>query len=156
MKILRAFIYLSLMSLSSSILADHFDYDTVHGKWGAYKSNWFSDDWYQYLRLNNDGGVLVYSYGGPPKIFEFKASDVEKLPGMLLIEPNCCKELKLVVSAFRTKAGSALLTGSMFLFKEDRGNEVLFNTIPLRMESLDKDAELANRLNSRLNIAAGL
>lgn len=149
--IFRAINFLLLISLSFSIAAKQFEYDVIQGKWGAYKDNWLSDDWYQYLRVNNEGGVLVYSYGGPPKLVKFRVSEIRRLPGMLMIEPLCCKELRLVVSAFRTKAGSALLTGSLFLFKEESGSEVLFNTIPLRMESLDKDVDLANKLKVTLS-----
>lgn len=146
MKILSSFLYLILATLSFSSVADNFEYQVIQGKWGAYTKNWISDDWYQYLSIQDEGGVFVYSYGGEPKVFRFGVSDIQELQGMALIAPECCDELRLVVSAFRTTLGSALLTGLMFLFKDEEGREVLFNTIPLRMESIDKDPELKKRL----------
>lgn len=145
---MRNILYLILLMVSFPSIGEQFAYQDINGEWGAYEEKRLSDDWYQYLEIGANGGVFAYSYGGAPKIIRFESSELRRLPGMLLIEPQCCgnQQLRLVVSAFRTKAGSALLTGSMFMFQSEAGMETLFNTIPLRMELLQKDSGLREHL----------
>ena len=134
-------------------LAQEFDYSVLHGEWGAYEGKLFKDDWYTYLEIGPDGGTFSYSYSAESAlIFRFDESQMVWDNGLLLInlplESKCPS--RLVVSAFRSERGSALLTGSLYMFRCEGGSRVLFNTIPQRMSDLSVQTELSERIHSTM------
>ncbi len=143
---------LILSATSTASYSEPFDYSVLEGEWGAYQDNIIKDDWYNYLKLTSIGGRYVYSYGCKPIVFNFDTSQMTQMGGLLFIQlkPNSKNPMRLVVSAFRTAIGSALLTGSLYMFKSENGVETLFNTIPQRMTDLKDDKEMAEKLLSAI------
>lgn len=140
MGIARLLVAFVLLCATSVAPADAFDYSVLDGEWGAYKSNWFERDWYQYLKLTNEtGGVFAYSYGSDPLVFPFSASDVRRVDGLIVVSLRRPNEapFRLAVSGWRLANGIALVSGSLFMYQRSNGGEVLFNSIPVRLTSLD-------------------
>jgi len=133
--------------------ADSFDYSVINGKWGAYKDNFISDDWFNYLEINEKGGKYIYSYHCEPYVYNFTKSNIKQTNGVLLIElsKDNASAMRLIVSAFRTDLGSSLLTGSLYMFKIENGVETLFNTIPQRMTDLNRDTALKEKLQHAIS-----
>ena len=130
-----------------------FDYSVLHGEWGAYEKNLIRDDWYTYFQLGPKGGLFSYSYrSGSSFSVRFDETQMTYDNGLLLIEltPESRCPNRLVLSAFRTEKGSALLTGSLYMFKCEGERLSLFNTIPQRMTDLSSDSQLAERVRSTM------
>ena len=126
---------LSIILLSSTCWA--FDHNVVKGQWAVYQSNMLSDNYYYFLKFNNDlSGVLVRSLGHEPITRAFKAEDVIKQDGYL--EINLSKYEKVVLSAWKLKSGSGRLTGQVYMYKE---NGDLFNMLHFPLQLLDNKHE---------------
>jgi hypothetical protein len=138
--------------VTSVASAGAFDYGVLAGEWGAYKSNWFESDWYQYLKLTNEaGGVFAYSYGSDLLVFPFSASDVRREDGLIVVSLRRPNEapFRLAISGWRLANGMALVSGSLFMYQQSsNGGEVLFNSIPVRLASLQTDEGLRHKLES--------
>ena len=114
-----------------------FDHNIVKGQWAVYQSNMLSDNYYYFLRFNNDfSGVLVRSLEHEPITRAFKAEDVIKQDGYLEIQLS--KYEKAVLSAWKLKSGSGRLTGQIFMYKE---NGDLFNKLHFPLQLLDDKHE---------------
>lgn len=160
MRALSAMKLLGLASLAFAIVnmpmahSQEFDYTVVYGEWGAYERNLVRDDWYTYLQLGSEGGTFSYSYSSDKAFsFHFDESQVRQDAGLLLINltPERKCPMRLVVSAFRTEMGSALLTGSLYMFRCKDGESALFNTIPQRMTELNANPELADQVHEAMS-----
>ena len=114
-----------------------FDHNIVKGQWAVHQSNMLSDNYYYFLKFNNDfSGVLVRSLEHEPITRAFKAEDVIKQDGYLEIQLS--KYEKAVLSAWKLKSGSGRLTGQIFMYKE---NGELFNMLYFPLQLLNEDHE---------------
>lgn len=149
-KVMRASrnLLLSLFLLfSASAWASEFDYRVLIGEWAAFDSKTFGASWYQYLRINDEyEGVFAYSYGKPPAIsFRFTRKDIQFIDGVaaIALKRTGWPDWRLVLSAFRSQDGTnGLATGSMFMFQDNNGTPVLFNSPFVRLEPLELNKAL--------------
>ncbi len=145
MKFITFNIFMFLAAVSLECNAEMFDYSIINGKWGAYSLDQKSQESFTYLEIDDSGGLYAYSYGNKVHKFEFDSSQISKVRGFLIIDVHDTDKAnyRLVASAYRTEIGSSLLTGSLYMFKVEKGNEYLFNTIPQRMADLGKETNVA-------------
>ena len=139
-----------VLALTVPAWASDFDYRVLSGEWAAYESKMLRGSWYQYLRINDKSeGIFAYSYGGPtPTAFRFSQKDVRFIDGVTLItlRREGWPEWRLVLSAFRSPdKSSGLATGTLYMFQEHNGTPVLFNSPFVRLQPLERNAELQSQ-----------
>lgn len=143
----RVIVLVSVFLLPATAQAGKpYDYGVLVGEWGAFESKWFGGNWYQYLRVGDHfDGVFAYSYGNEPLTFWFSANDIKRDDGLTVITLRRKDQspFRLVLSGWRLKSGSALVSGSLFMYQLQNDQEVLFNTIPVRFTSLENDQDLS-------------
>ena len=147
MRVSRNLLLTLFLLFSAPAWAGDFDYRVLIGEWAALDSKMFGDSWYQYLRMNDKyEGVFAYSYGKPPAIsFRFTQKDVRFIDGVAVItlKRTGWPDWRLVLSAFRSPEGTnGLATGTMFMFQNNNGTPVLFNSPFVRLEPLELNKEL--------------
>lgn len=157
-KIRHAIVLVVLAASTMSAASTPFDDHVLLGEWGTVESHWFRSDWFQYLKINNDfSGVFSYSFNGEPLVFHFDPGDIKHEDGLILITLRRGKgsPFRLALSGWRLGSGSALTTGALYMYIEEQGHEVLFNSIPLALRPLKavkdgKDVPSVQSLKERL------
>lgn len=144
---IRNLLLVAFLLFSASIRAADFDYHVLVGEWAAFESKMFGDSRYQYLRINDKfEGVFAYSYGKPPAIsFHFSKKDIRLADGIAVItlRRSGWPDWRLILSAFRSpNKTSGLAAGVMYMFQDNNGTPVLFNSPFVRLEPLESNKEL--------------
>ena len=129
---MRILVCLSLIVFSS--LSWAFEHDVVKGEWAVYEKNYISQDYYYFLKINEDfSGALIRSLGHDPIVREFKAENLVKRDGY--IEIMLTEYEKVIISAWKLKSGPGRLAGLLYMYKE---SGELFNMLHFPLHLLEK------------------
>ena len=117
-----------------------FDDKLLCGEWANVESHWFRRDRYQYLRINDDfSGVFYYFLGkGEPVVLRFTAEQVRHEEGVMVISRTRpgTGTFKLVLSGTAFGEVTGLITGTLYLYIEDRTRTTLLDSLPVRVSKL--------------------
>ena len=127
--------------------------EIIEGLWGGSGGAVDGEAPYRVIKIGSEGGVFVYSYPGHDDIvYRFERDDIKKMQGYCEIKLSGCGRIqaRLIVSAYRSQRNreSGLMTGVLYMYREEPDQLRLFNSIFFRGERLSSDNSLSKRIES--------